>query len=117
MTDDDRKVLDGYMGHIRIKPHHGSCCTCQRCGQFHDACWCTEYDTIEDLHAVYSKMVDRKEWEEFQNHMVYKYREVEKDDYTRWFVAAFEKWLFCLACPEQLPERMKLAAGWIRAKG
>jgi hypothetical protein len=32
-------------------------------------------------------------------------------------IAKYVAWLFCLACPEQIPERMKLAAGWIRARG
>jgi hypothetical protein len=111
LTDDERKVLTEYLGECwHSKETWYDCDTATHCKR-------RTFTTPADLHAVYSKMVERKEWEEFQNHMVYKYREVEKDDYTRWFVAAFEKWLFCLACPEQIPERMEMAAGWIRAKG
>ena len=130
LTDDDRKMLTEYLGEcwheIGDLVQHSTNMLSARIGGMCSKCLASDitgdinqrtFTTPADLHAVYSKMVERKEWEEFQNHMVYKYREVEKDDYTRWFVAAFEKWLFCLACPEQLPERMKLAAGWIRAKG
>jgi hypothetical protein len=30
--------------HIRIKPTHGSCCTCQDCGQYHDGCICQYFE-------------------------------------------------------------------------
>ena len=111
MTDDDRKVLDGYMGHIRIKPHHGSCCACQRCGQFHDDCWCTEYDTPADLHAVYSRMVELGEWEEFINFIDKSIQDIplEKN-------GDGHAWLFCLNAPDQIPERCKMVAEWMKGK-
>ena len=65
LTDADRKVLETFMGFERIKPGHGSCCTCQHCGHHYDDCWCTDWDTPADLYAVYSKLVERGEWEDF----------------------------------------------------
>lgn len=31
-----------------IKPNHGPCCTCQKCGRDHDACVC-EHNRLLDL--------------------------------------------------------------------
>lgn len=36
-------ISEGYMQEEIIepvKPHHGSCCACQECGQYHDECVC-----------------------------------------------------------------------------
>ena len=32
-----------------IKPSHGNCCTCQKCGQFHDDCVCTHNELTRRL--------------------------------------------------------------------
>ena len=34
---------------IIIRPGHGPCCTCQKCGQFHDDCKCEYNRIIEDI--------------------------------------------------------------------
>ena len=75
-----------------------------------------------DLRAVYSKMVEKGEWSKFRRYAEYQYGlipflEPITEDEEANFDIDLEAWLFCLACPEQIPERMKLAAGWIRAKG
>ena len=31
--------------HEKRKPTHGSCCTCQECGQVHDECICKYYSS------------------------------------------------------------------------
>jgi len=115
LTDDDRKVIDDYMGHIRINPHHGSCCTCRRCGQFHDACWCTEYDTIEDLHTVYSRMVELGEWRAFGEVAYIKWLSTIKSA-KGLTPHEFNAWLFCLNAPDQIPERCKMVAEWMKGK-
>ncbi len=30
-----------------IKPRHGSCCTCQECGYFHDECVCEHNEIVQ----------------------------------------------------------------------
>ena len=73
MDDQSRSRLDAFMGRIPIKPGHGSCCTCQRCGQYHDNCWCTDYDEWHDLGDLKEKIVEKGEGEEFI-----------KFSYTKW---------------------------------
>ena len=34
-----------------IKPTHGNCCTCQKCGQAHDECVCTHNEWIDFLNG------------------------------------------------------------------
>lgn len=34
-----------------IKPTHGNCCTCQKCGQAHDECVCTHNEWIAFLNG------------------------------------------------------------------
>ena len=36
------------------KPTHGTCCTCQTCGNFHDDCVCLAIDVLEEI----SRMLD-----------------------------------------------------------
>jgi len=36
----------------RIKPGHGSCCTCQDCGYHHDDCKCCDNDRIEACDII-----------------------------------------------------------------
>lgn len=120
MTDDDRKILTEYIGecwHIDGAMSHEFCPCGVRHAFYIDGAMNRTFDTPDDLHAVYSKMCKKGGWAEFQNEMVYKFREIEKDDYTRWFIANFEKWLFCLNCPDEILERMKMVAEFIKGKG
>lgn len=39
---------------------HGSCCTCQICGHFHDDCVCTHNEILEWLDGLESVMVESK---------------------------------------------------------
>ena len=66
------------------------------------------FATPADLHAVYSALMRKGEWEEFYWWMI-----IENNDVP--FVEnKSAAWLFCLDHPEQIPERMKLAADWIK---
>ena len=38
----------------RIKPGHGSCCTCQTCGRHYDDCVCTSNEIVEALNKLVS---------------------------------------------------------------
>lgn len=35
-----------------IKPTHGPCCTCQKCGHYHDECVCEHNEILTDLLAL-----------------------------------------------------------------
>lgn len=38
-----------------IKPRHGNCCTCQKCGRFHDECVCEHNDLLEDIQRLFNE--------------------------------------------------------------
>jgi len=38
-----------------IKPNHGSCCSCQDCGQFYDDCVCTHNEWIDIITTLDTK--------------------------------------------------------------
>ena len=38
----------------RIKPGHGSCCTCQECGRHYDDCVCTSNEIVKTLTRLSS---------------------------------------------------------------
>jgi len=40
------------------KPTHGSCCTCQRCGQFYDDCRCSLDDAADEIVELRTKIAD-----------------------------------------------------------
>ena len=55
-----------------IKPTHGTCCTCQRCGHDHDDCLCRINDdlNLEDiLVAIQSKITITRHGREIQEQM------------------------------------------------
>lgn len=37
---------------IHRKPTHGSCCTCQKCGHYHDECVCIHNQLVEKLLLI-----------------------------------------------------------------
>jgi len=142
LTDDDRKMLTEYLGecwHEIAEPitDWEEPVFCLKCKQQVSWTWTPpekptvrqhqvalnyHFTTPADLHAVYSKMVEKGEWSKFRRYAEYQYGlipflEPITEDEEANFDIDLEAWLFCLACPEQIPERMKLAAGWIRAKG
>ena len=50
LLSEDIISCDIYTAHI--KPTHGSCCTCQVCGQCHDECVCYSNDILEKLNKL-----------------------------------------------------------------
>ena len=69
------------------------------------------YETPTDLHAVYSKMVERGEWDEFYGDML----DVKmKETNFRMMLSDFTAWLSCYGCPDQIPERMGMAAEFLK---
>ena len=52
----DYLFLEGYIRAKQpvkpIKPTHGSCCTCQTCGFFHDICVCETNRLLADLERL-----------------------------------------------------------------
>ena len=91
LTDDDRNVLESYLERPMI------------------------YSQIEELHAVYSRMVEIGEWDDYISHGQYAYRWPSPRELE--ISAAFITWLFCLNAPDQIPARMKMVAEWIRERG
>ena len=111
LTDDDRKMLTEYLGECwhKVKAPDSKLSkatwpTCELCNTPGWDCYRRPFTTPADLHAVYSAMMRKGEWAGF----------IEKT-YEDWATEVygpqageFIAWLFCLACPEQIPERMKL---------
>lgn len=48
------KELKKRIKSLTRKPTHGTCCTCQDCGQSHDDCNCTEIEIINNLISILS---------------------------------------------------------------
>lgn len=67
-------------------------------------------DPVKDLHAVYSKMVGKGEWDTFF-FWVHKGMWVDP-----WTDVMFAAWLSCYGTPDQIPERMAMAAEWIEGR-
>ena len=127
MNDDTRKLLTEYIGEcwhhwipaysneledVSMRGHK-----CEHCGEY----WCVRpghdgpivpktFSTPVDLHAVYSKIVERGEWKLFY---WYLYDEeavpVKQSEYV--------VWLFCLNAPDQIEERLDMAASFIEERG
>jgi len=99
LTDAERRVIELYVGNYRNDP-------------------------VKDLHAVYSALVRKGEWEKFLA-FAYEYpgtvglsidnsescesRQLMYDDF-------FISWLFCLDHPEQIKERMKMVCEFIEGR-
>uniref|UniRef100_A0A6M3IZD4 Uncharacterized protein n=1 Tax=viral metagenome TaxID=1070528 RepID=A0A6M3IZD4_9ZZZZ len=107
------------MGRIPIKPGHGSCCTCQRCGQCHDNCWCTDYDEWHDLGDLKEKLVEKGEWRDFLR-FCFNSDEASGTDGKTWYFQKEEEekyynedfidWLFTM------PRFAELVDEWLKEK-
>ena len=113
MTDADRKTLTEYLGECWHEiDETGNVYFCKHCRQTRVGILigsgrCTDnrsFTTPADIYAVYSKMVERGEWDSFRLRAIFVYDGE----------SSFEAWLFCLAAPDQIPERMAMAAEWVR---
>ncbi len=121
LTDDERKMLTEYLGEcwheVSYKEYRYVC----KCGKEDDHQNSADpmavirgftkehsgrtFTTPADLHAVYSAMVRKGEWEEFEALMWEKWPDVGSFKHG---IAKYAAWLFCLAHAEQIPERMKM---------
>lgn len=49
-------VNEEYLNHVEITPHvkptHGPCCTCQKCGYYHEDCVCEDNHLLEELERI-----------------------------------------------------------------
>ena len=133
LTDAERKLLTEYLGecwhewlHIIPEEDDGyyDYTECQKCHEKysgpHRGSQRT-FTTPADLHAVFSKMVEKGKWPKFRRHAEHQYGlipfiEPITEDEEANFDIDLEEWLFCLACPEQIPERMRMAANFIRGR-
>lgn len=116
MNDDRRKMLTEYVGEVWVEHDNpnqqiyvGKVCIDKSTLSNHS------FTTWADLGAVYSKMVEMKNWDgEF---IVYAITEWQR---TNCFVDAdvgeFSAWLFCLNHPEQIADRMELAAEFLEGR-
>lgn len=67
------------------------------------------FSTPDDLHAVYSRMVEKGDWEKFEGWAL-----LQKTGQKWEILSSFYRWLFCLNTQDQIPERMAMAAEWVR---
>ena len=131
MTDEDKKVLTGYIGkcwHEDVSNYDNGKwhkCSCDRewemshAGSISFAKHIEEsnhsFATTADLYAVYSSMVELGEWDEFWAYA--NSHPVAMPGKEAYYHDDFAKWLFCLNAPGQIPERMAMAANFIREMG
>ena len=134
MTDDTRKLLTEYLGEcwhhwiVAFPDDH----TTNYKMRGHKCYYCGEYSSIQpekggpivprtfstpaDLYAVYSKMVEREEWEDYYVHAMTMYRESLNFLWKHIDDRTFSAWLFCLNCPDQIEERMSMAAKFLKSR-
>lgn len=113
MNDDRRKMLTEYIGECWIEivasPYRSDGIAENKNRTF---------TTWADLGAVYSKMVEMVDgtWEAFCNRVIneyyHDYVQIESIEDTFHFHA----WLFCLNHPEQITDRMELAAEFLEER-
>lgn len=54
------ELVEAKKAHSRghVKPTHGQCCTCQKCGKDYDSCRCDLDDTIDELEKSQARNVE-----------------------------------------------------------
>jgi len=109
MNDDDKKLLEKFMGRKRIKPKHGPCCTCTACGHIYYECICTDWDTREDMMDLYETIAKNGEWSKFIEDIYYDW---EDKRVVGSGPGEFMDWLFCLS-DKNYKERCQIVAEWI----
>ena len=113
MTDADRKVLTEYIG--ECWPEYGRDSegyekACINCGAWRCAHLNRTFTTMPDLIALFEAIHGEGRWESFF------WWVVSNDPSSRIGSCETAAWLFCLNAPDQISERMKMAAGWIRER-
>ena len=124
LTEYHRKVLTEYLGECwhhkgNISVQGMKAYSCSKCGSRDRN---RTFTTPADIYAVYSRMVELGEWEEFceyadeiwgRNPILSKLWWESADD---WQFPLLSSWLSCYGCPEQIPDRMKMAATFIEER-
>ena len=117
-SDETKRLLMEYIGEKLI--HFPGCglykkFTPDNCPQCKDWFNGHTFTTIPDLHAVFSAMVAKGEWEweAFCNYAMDAYGEYWKEPESITDTFHFTAWLSCLNHPEQIGERMEMAANFI----
>ena len=116
MNDENKKLLTEYLGECwhEMEPDlelNYGIYRCKKCliSSFAHKLYRRTFTTPADLHAIYSKMVEKGEWDAFDNWSWWYRKGAEPK-------VAHSVWLFCLNCPEQIPERMVMVAEWIERR-
>ena len=110
LTDDDRKLLPEYLGECWHESFADECNQCKNCSVWKKRFteWNRTFTTMPDLIALYEAIHGEGKW----------------DDFFWWigerspspFEAKANAWLFCLNAPDQIPERCKMVAEWMKGK-
>lgn len=77
------------------------------------------FTTPTDLFAVYGKIYADGKWDDFQDWAFERYEigDAMGNEGEHWyFNGAFTAWLFCLAAPDQIGERMEMAAAFLKER-
>jgi hypothetical protein len=120
LTEAERKFLTEYLGECFhdeniAKDRLGySFAICEKCGANRAAVTFRTFDTPADLHAVFSRMVENGEWDAFEAEMMTQKMLLERVDDL--LMTNFDAWLFCLNCPGEIPEMMKMVLEFERWK-
>ena len=129
MTDEYRKTLTEYIGecwhewkHIvpKGRDKYYDYMKCKKCKETHSGLGVTikaqrTFTTPADLHAVYSRMVEKGEWRAFGEVAYIKWLSTIKSA-KGLTPHEFNAWLFCLNAPDQIPERLSMAAKFINER-
>ena len=116
LTDDERKVLTEYIGECWHEVEREGDSHCRYCREHYHHVQNRTFATPADRDAVYSAMVAKEEWEKFYRYMYRNYCSQEGGKFFEFPPSYFTAWLFCLNCPEQIPERMKMATNFIKER-
>ena len=134
LTENHRKALTEYLGkRWNMKTGDWFCQNCEKlweksiesgvvcsyCGcparfytPFPDEDQNYTFATTADLHAVYSRMVEKNDWLPF-----YTYADnIWRDASLGCWDFEYAKWLSCYGCPDQIQERMAMACEFINRK-
>ncbi len=118
MNDDRRKMLTEFLGlcwhELLTDSDFPAVCSCGRPWTKADHTNRT-FTTWADLGAVYSRMVEREDWAKFLDYSIDRYPIAPLksvcDECDRWLA-----WLLGLNHPEQIADRMELAAEFLEGR-
>ncbi len=111
LTEHHRKALTEYLGECWHEAfwHDIRGIACVKCDKGLNGIFDLHktFTTPADLHAVYSRMVEKGEWDDFNDIAIETLVRLSDHLFT---TSELNAWLFCLNCPEKIPARMVMAA-------